>query len=191
MSSTRLLLSERTSSRWRDELRLGLRTLLAACISFVTTLCFGILVLGVPINLLQVNYPLLLLGIVFGCINVVALGLAIAGLVLVLKRGAWQLPDAMVGALYLIAGTIFPIGILPLWIEWVALILPLAYWLELMRRALLGNAIGVVFPIADTSEILGLLLVTTVAMCAASYAVFRISEHIARERGQIDRATGD
>ncbi len=165
--------------------------LLAACISFVATLGFGILVLGVPIHLLQVNYPLLLLAMVLGCINVVALGLAVAGLVLVLKRDAWLLPDAMVGAFYLIAGTIFPIAILPQGIEWIALILPLAYWLELMRRALLGKTTGAVFPVANTSEILGLLLVTTIAICVVSYIVFRISEHIARERGQIDRVTGN
>src|SRR5438067_9049866 len=71
----------------------------AACLSFVITLGFGIAILGVPINLLQVNYPLLLLALILGFIAIVALGVALAGLTLVLKRNAWQMPEAMAGAL--------------------------------------------------------------------------------------------
>lgn len=165
--------------------------LLAACISFVTTLSFGVVVLGVPIDLAKVNYPLLLFTSLLGYAAITALGLAVAGLSLMLKRGAWQLADAMVGALYLIAGTIFPISILPLWVERVALVLPLVYWLELIRRTLLGEAIGASFPIANTTEIIVWLLVTTAITCIVCWGIFRVSEHIARERGQIDRATGD
>jgi ABC-2 type transport system permease protein len=165
--------------------------MLAACISFVATLGFGIAVLSVPINIGQVNYPLLLFALVIAFVTSVALGIALAGLTLMLKRNAWQLPDATMGALYLIAGTIFPITILPAWLEKLTLALPLVYWLELIRRALLGNAIGVVFQIASTSAIITLLLLTTVVMSVLCLAVFRLSDHIARERGQIDRATGE
>jgi ABC-2 type transport system permease protein len=161
----------------------------AACLSFVITLGFGIVILGVPIN--QVNYPLLLLALVLGFVAIVALGIALAGLTLVLKRGAWQMPDAMAGALYLLAGTIFPIAILPGWVEKIALLMPLTYWLELIRRALLGDAVARAFPIASTPEVIGLLLLTTVLMIVVCAGIFRVSDHVARERGQIDRPTGD
>ena len=46
----------------------------AACLSFVITLAFGIAILGVPINLLQVNYPLLLFAFICGSVAIVALG---------------------------------------------------------------------------------------------------------------------
>src|SRR2546423_13947387 len=46
----------------------------AACLSFIITLGFGIAILGVPINLLQVNYPLLLLALILGFIAIVAFG---------------------------------------------------------------------------------------------------------------------
>jgi ABC-2 type transport system permease protein len=163
----------------------------AACLSFVITLGFGILILGVPINLLQVNYPLLLLALALGFVAIVALGIALAGLTLMLKRGAWQMPDAMAGALYLLAGTIFPIAILPGWVEPIALLLPLTYWLELIRRALLGNAVARTFPIASTPEVIGLLMLTTILMIVIGAGIFRLSDHIARERGHIDRPTGD
>lgn len=163
----------------------------AACLSFVITLGFGIAILGVPINLLQVNYPLLLLALISGFVAIVALGIALAGLTLMLKRGAWQMPDAMAGALYLLAGTIFPIAILPGWVEKIALLIPLTYWLELIRRALLGEAVARAFPIASTPEVIGLLMITTVLMMVVCAGIFRVSDHVARERGQIDRPTGD
>ena len=161
----------------------------AACLSFVITLGFGIVILGVPIN--QVNYPLLLLALVLGFVAIVALGIALAGFTLVLKRGAWQMPDAMAGALYLLAGTIFPIAILPGWVEKIALLMPLTYWLELIRRALLGDSIARTFPIASTPEVIGLLMLTTVLMIVVCAGIFRVSDHVARERGHIDRPTGD
>lgn len=62
---------------------------------------------------------------------------------------------------------------------------------ELIRRALLGNAVGVSFPLANTAQIIVWLLVTTCITCVACWGIFRLSEHVARERGLIDRATGD
>jgi len=164
--------------------------MLAGFLSFVITLGFGIVILGVPINLLHVNYPLLLLALLLGFIGIVALGIALAGLSLMMKRNAWVMPDAMSGALYLLAGTIFPIAILPGWLEKMALGIPLTYWLELVRRALLGDAVGATFPIASTTAIVGLLALTTVLAIVVCYGIFRICEHLARERGQIDRTTG-
>ncbi len=164
--------------------------MLAGCLSFAITLGFGIVLLGVPINLMHVNYLLLLLALLFGFVAIVALGIALAGLSLVMKRNAWVMPDAMAGALYLLAGAIFPIAILPAWLEKIALAMPLTYWLELIRRALLGESIGAPFPIANTTTIVGLLALTTATTIVICMVVFRISEHIARERGQIDRTTG-
>jgi len=164
--------------------------MLAACISFVITLGFGIGILGVPIDPLQVNYPLLLLALLLGFIAIAALGIALAGLSLILQRGAWVMPDATAGALYLVAGTIFPIAILPSWVEKIALMIPLTYWLELIRRALLSNASGASFPIAGTSTVIWLLVLTTGLTLAACIGIFRVSDRIARERGRIDRTTG-
>lgn len=163
--------------------------MLAACISFVITLGFGIGILGVPIDPLQVNYPLLLLALLLGFIAITALGIALAGLSLMLRRGAWVMPDATAGAFYLVAGTIFPIAILPSWAEKIALMMPLTYWLELMRRALLGNTSGASFPIAGTPTVLWLLVLTTGLTLAVCIGIFRVSDRIARERGQIDRVT--
>ena len=46
--------------------------------------------------------------------------------------------EAVAGALYLMSGVVFPIGVLPPCLQAVSLVLPTTYWLEGMRRALLG-----------------------------------------------------
>jgi ABC-2 type transport system permease protein len=163
----------------------------AALLSFVITLAFGIAILGVPVNPLRVNYPLLMLALLLGFCSIVAIGIALAGLSLMMRRSGWTMPDAMAGALYLLAGTIFPITILPGFLEKIALLMPLTYWLELIRRSLLGPAIGKLFPIASTIQIVGLLAVTTILTIGLCSGLFLLGDYVARERGQIDRPTGD
>lgn len=160
--------------------------------SSIITLAFGVLLLGVPFNWAQVNPWLLLIAMALGMIAIIALGLAFAGLSLVLKRGAWQMPDAVAGALYLVTGAIFPIARLPGWLQTIALGVPLTHWLELTRRALLGPSAGPTFgyPIADTRTVLLMLIVTTAITAVAGVLTFRICEYYARERGQLDRTTG-
>lgn len=164
--------------------------MLAAALSFIITVVFGVVFLGVPVDVTQINLPLLLAAMLCGLIAIVALGIAFAGLCLMLKRGAYQMPEAITGSLYLVAGAIFPIAVLPGWLETLSLFVPLTYWLELTRRSLLGSNIGAKFPIDSTPEILGLLVLTTVVTVTISIVAFKICEGIARERGQIDRTTG-
>ena len=168
----------------------ALPRMLIAFLSFTVTLGLGIVLLGVPINLLQVDYLLFFGSLVVGLIGITALGILLAGLSLVLKRGAYQMPQAVTGALYLVSGAIFPISVLPDWLRDIALALPLTYWLELMRRALLGAQIGEHFPVADTWAAFGWLTLTTVVMVIVALIAFRICDFQARERGQIDRTTG-
>src|SRR5204863_9604294 len=97
----------------------------------------------------------------------------------------------MAGALYLLAGTIFPIAILPGWVEKIALVMPLTYWLELMRRALLGNTVGRAFPIASTPEVIGLLVLTTALAIVVFLAIFRVIDIVARVSGNIARLSVD
>ncbi len=163
---------------------------LVSLISFVVTITFGIVFLGVPINPLAVNYPLLLVALVVGFVSIVAFGIILAGTALMLKRGAYQMPEAVTGALYLVSGAIFPILVLPGWLQKVAMAFPLTYWLELIRRAVLGNAVGAVFPVSSTPMVFLLLVVTTTTFASVSFVIWRISDFQARERGQIDRTTG-
>jgi ABC-2 type transport system permease protein len=158
--------------------------------SFIITIGFGMAFLGIQIDLIHVNYPLLLLTFILGLGSIALLGIAFAGLCLVFKRGAWQMPQAVAGALYLVTGAIFPIAILPGWLQLISLGVPLTYWLELIRISLMGDQMMQGFPVQNIAAMFGLFLLTSIIIGCASLLLFRISEHYAREHGQIDRTTG-
>jgi ABC-2 type transport system permease protein len=70
------------------------------------------------------------------------------------------------------------------------LALPTTYWLELIRRALLGDATLHASPSLATwsdTQVLTFLAALTVALGVAGVAMFNLCAAIARQRGLIDR----
>ncbi len=163
--------------------------ILMAAVAFTVTLIIGVVFLKIPIHIFSINYLLLTVTMLIGFISLIGFGVAFAGLALVLKRGAWDMSTAISGALYLVTGAIFPITILPGFLKDIALVIPLTYWIELTRRAVLGySSPGMPSGWAITLfyQIITTILVTTIAIIA-----YYICEHFARERGQLDRVTGN
>jgi ABC-2 type transport system permease protein len=55
-----------------------------------------------------------------------------------MSRNGMFLSEGIAGLVYLLSGVVFPIGALPGWAQPICLSLPTTYWLEGMRRALMG-----------------------------------------------------
>ncbi len=162
----------------------------AATAGFLVTLLVGVLFLGVRIDVAAIEWRLLVPAMTIGLAAVIALGLAVAGLCLTIRREAWSYPEAIAGGLYLLSGAIFPPDVLPAALQPVALALPMTWWLEGVRRALLGVPTpGVLAGFTDVAVILA-LCASTVVLTLASWTVFRVFERMARERGLIDQTTG-
>ena len=125
----------------------------------------------------------------------VALGFGVMFLKLQLNpaevRWGLFLGEAVAGALYLFCGAVFPLDALPAWLRPVGYLMPVTYWLELVRRALAGG-VAYRYPsmagIGD-GELLVLLLLMTSGVGVIAAATFRRCDHIARERGLIDRTS--
>ena len=69
--------------------------------------------------------------------------------------------------------------------------MPITYWLELLRRALVGQ-VAEAFPTLagfSNAQLLGILLALTAVFALLSGVVFRLCDHVARERGYLDRVT--
>ncbi|MFN8427651.1 MAG: ABC transporter permease [Anaerolineales bacterium] len=99
--------------------------------------------------------------------------------------------EAATVALYLFSGAIFPLEVLPAWIRPVGYAMPITYWLELMRRSLIGD-VAQAFPTMarfSNLELLGILSALTILFGVVAVFIFRWCDHIARERGMIDRTT--
>ncbi len=81
----------------------------------------------------------LMVDVPLGAAMLTAVGLILAGAVLNMARYGMFLGEGVTGALYLLSGAAFPIAVLPGWLRPVSLALPPTYWLEAMRRSLLGH----------------------------------------------------
>ncbi len=164
--------------------------LVAATAGCLVTLLVGVVFLGVQINLATIDWRLLVPVMAVGLASIVALGLAVAGLCLTVRREAWSYPEAIAGGLYLLSGVIFPPDVLPTFLQPVALALPTTWWLEGVRRALLGvSTPGLLAGFPDSMVLLA-LCATTGVLTLVSGAIFHTFERLARERGLIDQTTG-
>ena len=103
----------------------------------------------------------------------------------------WILGEAAAGVLYLFSGAIFPLEVLPPAVRWIGYVNPITYWLELIRRALVGE-VAEAFPTLQglsNERILGILVGLMVIFGVIAIYVFRWAEHRAKERGLIDMVT--
>jgi ABC-2 type transport system permease protein len=93
------------------------------------------------------------LNVLLGMVMLVGLGLILAGAVLNMSRHGSFLSEAVAGLLYLLSGVVFPVSMLPDWLQHISLLLPSTYWLEGLRRSVLGPSR---LPSAFLSPYLGL-----------------------------------
>jgi ABC-2 type transport system permease protein len=166
------------------------RSLARVLISFVAvvlTLAVGVFFLGIVIDL---NVPYLLGATVLGVLAVIALGIFMAGWCLQLRQEAWNYPEAIAGALYLVSGAIFPVDVLPSFIQPIAYAMPTTWWLEASRRGLLGH--GSPGAIGDLSDglVMLILFVTTAIVVPLSLVAFAWFMRRARQAGLLDMVTG-
>jgi ABC-2 type transport system permease protein len=169
----------------------GVAKFVVGSISVFITIAFGMLFLHLKIELAAVNWPLFTLALFIGVVMLAFMGLILAGVTLLIAHHVWFLGEAVAGALYLFSGAIFPLEVLPPAIRWIGYVIPITYWLELIRRALVGEVADAFPTLANLSngQILGILIGLTIFFGVLSFFVFRWAEKLARERGLIDMVT--
>lgn len=169
----------------------GVARLLIASISVVVTILFGVFFMRLNIDFSAVNWPLFLVTLLIGVFMLSLMGLILAGAMLLLVHHMWELGGAVAGALYLFSGAIFPLSVLPAFLRPIGYLMPITYWLELLRRSLVGS-VAQAFPTLagfNNSQLMGILLALTIAFAFISVGSFRWCENKARERGVIDVVT--
>jgi ABC-2 type transport system permease protein len=168
----------------------GVARFLIATISVVITIAFGAFFLHVSVRLADVAWPLLLVAFAIGLVMLAAMGEILAAISLLLPESGWSMGEGVAAALYLFTGAIFPIDVLPAWLRPIGYATPITYWLELLRRALLGP--GRSFATFDQwtdGQLLRAMTGLTAALGVLALVVFRACDYMARERGLIDRTT--
>lgn len=169
----------------------GVARFITGSIAVIITIAAGVLFLNVPLNMAEINWPLFLVTLLLGVVMLAMLGLLLAGLTLITARHEGFLGEATASALYIFSGAVFPLEVLPAWIRPLGFFMPTTYWLELLRRSLVGN-VAEAFPtlsVFSNGQILGVLAALSLLFGLTGALVFRHCDRLARERGLIDRTT--
>lgn len=142
-------------------------------------LLFGALVFGLDIS--HANIPATLLILALTILSFSAMGILSASFIIVFKRGdpiSWVMSSTS----ELLGGVLYPITILPLWLQKVSALLPITYSLRAIRHAVLqGHSIR-----ALSGDILALALFSIV-MVPVSIAGFRMAVQIAKKNGTLSQ----
>ena len=169
----------------------GVARFLVTTISVVATILVGQFILNLNIDFSAIDWPLFILSMLIGILMLAMMGMILAGISLLIVQHVWFLGDGVASALYLFSGAIFPLEVLPAWLRPLGYFMPVTYWLELVRRALVGS-VAQAFPTLSglsNLQILGILCALTVVFAVIAWLVFRRCEHLAREQGKIDMVT--
>lgn len=169
----------------------GVARFLTASFAVIILMIFGIGFLHVPVNLGAVNWGLFALTMLLGLVMLSMIGLLLAGIALNTVRQNFFIGDVVAGSLFLLCGVIYPLDILPDGLRQIGYILPVTYWIELIRRSFVGN-IAAAFPtftqLSDGQLVL-ILVGSSVLFGVIAYFAFKYYDHRAREKGYIDWST--
>ncbi len=167
----------------------GLARVAETGISATVALVVGALVLHIDFTALDV--PVLLTAVLLGVLGIATFGIMLAGIVLVTARHAFQMGESVAAVFFFLGGVVFPIHILPTWVQPISYALPVTYWVEAVRRSLIGTAgqgdsfLGQL----ATGDLLLLVAGTTALFFVLSVVVFRHLDRAARRKGRIDVTT--
>lgn len=166
----------------------GVARLIIGTISVLITIIFGVVAFKLPVYLDVINWPLLLVALPLGVLSLAGMGLMMGSLTMMMARHFWSIGEAVAGGLYLFTGAIFPLETLPAAVRWFGFTLPITYWLELTRRALLGPEVAGFPTLAHFSnaQLVWILVGFTVVLLGASVFVYRWAVNKAKEKGLMD-----
>jgi ABC-2 type transport system permease protein len=169
----------------------GVAKFLTGSFSVIITLLAGFIFLKVPINFSLVDWPLFFVSLFLGILILALLGLLLAGITLITARHSYYIGDVVASGLFLFTGAIFPLEVLPSWLRPIGYALPITYWLELIRRSLVGK-LAIAFPTfaqLSNSELILILIGTSIITGILSIVLFKFFNHSAKEKGLIDIST--
>jgi ABC-2 type transport system permease protein len=166
---------------------------LEGTIGGVINVCVGLFLFSELRASVEVNVPWLLVYLLIGSVMLWACGMILAAACLNMSRNGMFLSEGIAGVVYLLSGVVFPLKALPVWVQPLSLSLPTTYWLEGMRRALMGPLPEQLRgPLSEWSdiELALMLLATTAVLVVAAQLFWRWSERRAWRNGKLEENAG-
>jgi ABC-2 type transport system permease protein len=148
--------------------------MLNATVDFLVVLSVGIFIFGAHVD--NINFPLLILGIILTVTSLFGVGMVVNGITLSL-RDRTNTANILTLVFLLFSGAITPVEMLPIWGRVIGLILPLTYSLKIIRGSIQPSA-----AIGDfLAEIMILLGISTVLLILGFIFLARIEQSLKKQ----------
>ncbi|MBI3872272.1 MAG: ABC transporter permease [candidate division Zixibacteria bacterium] len=167
----------------------GMARLAATTVSILFTLAVGAWLFGLRYHLSPADLPYFSLILILGGIATLAMGIMLGGSTMLMAQNGWSMPEGVSGVLYLFCGAVFSIDILPWPFSAVARLIPWTYWLEGIRRSLLGSGYVASLAGLTNAQILLRLGIGTAGTVAVAWLTLRFAEYRAVATGKLDEKT--
>lgn len=148
-----------------------------ATLSMLVYLAGGFLILGLRLNNLDGIAALCTLALTVTVMG--SLGILAASFTLVFKQGD-PFTAVIVVAAGMLSGTLYPVSVLPSWLQVVAKLLPQTHAIEAMRLAVLQG-----YPVTELASQLGALALYAVVLVPLSLWAFRLAMRRAKIEGSL------
>ncbi len=149
---------------------------LSAC-RFLLYLLFGVAVFGVGLE--QANLTSALVIFLLTVLSFAGVGMLWASVVMLIKRGE-AITAVLSYLVLLVSGVVFPVAVLPAWLQTIAQWVPLTHALEGMRFALLKGA-----DLRALAPVIGTLCAFSVALIAGGMYAFKLAVDVAKRSGSL------
>jgi ABC-2 type transport system permease protein len=174
----------------------GLARAAEGTVGSVLNIITGLLLFADLRSAIGIDWLWLVLYLAIGLAMLWACGMILAAACLNMSRNGMFLSEGVSGIVYLLSGVVFPIGVLPAWVQTLTFALPTTYWLEGMRRALMGRipeSSGLPQgPLAawGNGELAAAMAATTVGLVIAAQLFWQWSERRAWRLGKLEENAG-
>lgn len=167
----------------------GLSKIVATMAAVVITLAVGYALFGISYAPIWAMVPYFGATMALGIVAMIAFGIMLAAITMVTAHHGFSMAEGAAGVLFLISGVVFSIDILPSWGTAIGHLVPLTYWLEGLRRVLLGAPfIESLSGMSDGAILLTLAWSTVLSVIVAA-ASLRAAQWLALSTGKLDAKT--
>jgi len=173
----------------------GLAQAVEGIVSGIVNIGVGLLLFSQMRSSLGIDVGWLAVYLTIGAAMFWACGMIIAAAMLNMSRSGMFLSEGVAGLVYLLSGVVFPISVLG-WAQNISLCLPTTYWLEGMRRSLMGplpedsGSLRSALTPWTNQELAIALAITTAALVIAAQLFWRWSERRAWRIGRLEENSG-
>ncbi|MGL4420688.1 MAG: ABC transporter permease [Gemmataceae bacterium] len=170
----------------------GVARMLEGLVGGIITVLAGLLIPDIRkgITLDQIQWGWLMAYLAVGFVMLWAAGMILASAVMNMTRNSMFLSEGISGVVYFLSGVVFPLRILPGWLQVISYTLPTTYWLEGVRRSVLGITPG---QLEDWTHghLLAALVACTAGLVLLAQLFYRWSVRRAWRNGKIEETTGN